>query len=565
MSIRTKAASLGVAAIMVASLAGAALADSTVSNTATPTGPVVRAAGFVGTASYTFTENAVNQFPAGGFVLTIDISDAQGGRTVHFDKTASSLVLSPDSLALSAAFSTSNDYTLVITSLTSNIVQNETLGIGGLKVKADGTAALGAIRTRYSLNTAAFDLGGKGLTTSTGRISGGAGAPSGAGTFDIALDAGSPLFTNDAQAYGVTPDTDGNGPIVFTDGANTESAGTVVAGAVALGVQTITSTQARTYAHAQFTPVSQTHALLACNGGPVDPIPAQSFGVCALASIGTVVDSVAADAPNKVYIQRGLVNSQPWVSAAGDGRIFLNERTTGAAGNGSSSGYIAAGSTITLTLDPALGVKFSVPPTATSAVWAASSIGTTTALTGGAATVATVTPGASSVADPFGTTAAATAGAIGFSNLYVNDSPVLFENKAVTEGAANVLTPAANWTNGHAATTAVGQDRIARTDGTALGLQVGPGRPRPRQRWRGRPLARSPERHVHRRLGVGGRRDLPHHDQWRVRRVRGRCRGGERDGRDCHQRQERRPLVGRQRHSQQHRGWHGRCADRHHR
>ncbi len=57
-------------------------------------------------------------------------------------------------------------------------------------------------------------------------------------------------------------------------------------------------------------------------------------------------------------VQRGLPNRLPF------GQLHLDERTTGAEGNGTSAGLLAAGTVISLSLPADSGVVFSEPPTA---------------------------------------------------------------------------------------------------------------------------------------------------------------------------------------------------------
>jgi hypothetical protein len=120
--------------------------------------PIIRAGGYgATTAAYSYSEpeflpdtfppiSGSILFPIDGFVWTIDISDAQGNRRVHFDTSVAPTLVGPGSLDLSASFL--NDYTLEVVSGTSNPLQVEQLSVQGLKVKADANAALGNIRTR---------------------------------------------------------------------------------------------------------------------------------------------------------------------------------------------------------------------------------------------------------------------------------------------------------------------------------------------------------------------------------------------------------------------------------
>jgi hypothetical protein len=331
-----KAISIGVSAALLGSLLavfipGTALGASV---SATTTAAVPRDGGYVGTASIKIEEAAVGEFPTTAFNITIGILDANDAPTVTFDTTASSLVLSPDSLDPSAVFLDAR--TLRVTVGTSNSGQLEALTIGGLKIQAEDDAALGAIKTYYmlsaALNGSPGDLGGRAAIPASGKLS--ADVPSGTTTpIPYTLDAGSPAFAATA-----TPAPPGiiTGPMAFA-GANAESKDITAPGPPA------TLAVATAFDHANGTVITQTRTRTTCVGAFAMP------DACFLPSIGSVVDSLDAYTSLPVPgVQRGLANSQHAAN------VYLDERWLG-------DPYLTKGAVVTLKLDAALGVKFSGP------------------------------------------------------------------------------------------------------------------------------------------------------------------------------------------------------------
>ncbi len=336
--------------------------------------PIIRAGGFGSTtAAYTYSEpeflpdtfppiSGSILFPIDGFTWTIDISDAQGNRRVHFDTSVAPGLVGPDSLDFTdpgcgAWFL--NDYTLQVTSCSSNPLQIEQLTVQGLKVKADANAALGNIRTRYMLSTSRFTFGGNGANTAYAFIDVLAALP-GTAAFGV------------VDFSGIILPTQGDvGQLNFSDASGLAALACMAFGCPATeSVNVITATppnpsdvqilvtSLRTKPHAIGTLVWQDQGSLStCEGVLPTPAGIHNYGRCALPSIGTVVDSLklTSSAPT---VQRGLPNRLPF------GTVGIEERTTGAEGNGSSSGLLAAGTVISLTLDSTQGVVFSEPPTA---------------------------------------------------------------------------------------------------------------------------------------------------------------------------------------------------------
>ena len=86
---RTKAASLAVAAALLAPLVATFGAPTAFASTSvTSAGTVLPGGTSGGTASFTFTENSANAFPTSGGNLVVGITDYAGGSTVHFVGTA---------------------------------------------------------------------------------------------------------------------------------------------------------------------------------------------------------------------------------------------------------------------------------------------------------------------------------------------------------------------------------------------------------------------------------------------------------------------------------------------
>jgi len=325
--------------------------EATVTNTAV--GTLVGGGGYVGTGEYRITEScaltarpfgcyAPDVFPVNGFEMFIRIRDANGDNTVHFDTTASSVVLSPATLGLSASFF--DDSTLVVTSANSDPFIVETLIIGGLKVSADVGARVGAIQTTYALahrsgsssidDPLDIDFGGKVAYESTGFLF--FSVPAGfVWSFPIQLDPSSREFTA-TDALGQ------DGPLNILAGATAESQ--VIWGAnPAFGLLQEVWTNDFLNPHAAGTRVSQDHLARNCD----TPWPGSFHTLdifCVLPSIGSVGGGLGLSTSQVPFIQRGLPNGQ---LAA---QVFLSEQ---------SYGQIAAGTVITLKLDPAAGVKFS--------------------------------------------------------------------------------------------------------------------------------------------------------------------------------------------------------------
>jgi len=317
--------------------------EATVTNTAI-TG-IARGGPYAGTGEYRITETYTDSFPTNGFKMYVRIRDYANGNTVHFDTTASSVVLSPSSLGLSAAFV--DDSTLVVTSTQSDPMILETLIIGGLKVKADVGAATGAIRTYYSLahrwngtqldDPLSIDFGGKVTATSTGWLWTffGNTYPAGTTAPTIQLAPGSDPFTDSGGPNGTLDITDVN-PLYSESVWINSASDPYFAGS---WLQDL-NTDPFEYWHVNGTAVSQEHYARNCDT-PWGIAPSSIDFVCRLPSIGTVGDALLLSSTSTM-IQRGLPNGQL------AGMVRIDEQT---------AKQIPAGTVITVKLDSALGVK----------------------------------------------------------------------------------------------------------------------------------------------------------------------------------------------------------------
>ncbi len=460
---------------VIAGIPGSVIGNAVPTTPFNQASPIVRAGGYGSTtAAYSYSEpeflpdafppiSGAILFPIDGFTWTIDISDAQGNRRVHFDTSVAPTLVGPGSLDLSASFL--NDYTLQVVAGSSNPLQVEGLSVQGLKVKADANAALGAIRTRYVLDTDRFTFGGNGSNTAYAYIEPFTALP-GTNAFGVVTVAGI-----------ILPTQGDVGQLNFSSLSGLDAALCVVLGCVPTAsesVNVITATpptfpdgfqvlvtSARAKTHAVGTLVWQDQGTLQSCEGAV-PSGIHFYGVCALPSIGTVVDSLKLTS-NQPTVQRGLPNRLPF------GTLGLEERTTGAEGNGSSSGLLAAGTVISLKLDSTQGVVFSEPPTAKVTWTKAAALGylcgdfrdnlkvgdqQVQLDCGGLARGALMVP-----YFWFNTTASFGPTGDYRGNLFINDDPYSFENRkavVITDNTGATVTPSTNYD--HEAYVAVGQD-----------------------------------------------------------------------------------------------------------
>ena len=459
---------------VIGAIPGSVLGNAVPTTPFNQASPIIRAGGYgATTAAYSYSEpellpdyfppvSGATLFPVSGFAWTIDISDAQGNRRVHFDTSVAPTLVGPGSLDLSASFL--NDYTLQVVAGSSNPLQVEGLSVQGLKVKADANAALGNIRTRYVLDTDRFTFGGNGSSTAYAYVEPFTALP-GTNAFGV------------VTVVGVILPTQGDvGQLNFSGLSGVDAALCVAFGCVPTAsesVNVITATlptipdafqvlvtSARTKTHAVGTLAWQDQGTLNSCEGAI-PSGIHFYGVCALPSIGTVVDSLKLTS-NQPTVQRGLPNRLPF------GTLGIEERTTGAEGNGSSAGLLAAGTVISLKLDSTQGVVFSEPPTARVTWTKAAALGylcgpdfqgvvggqQVTFECGGLARGALMVPYIwfNTTAD-FGPTGDYRG------NLFINDGPATFENRKavpVTDNTAATVTPSTNYD--HAPFVAVGQD-----------------------------------------------------------------------------------------------------------
>ncbi|MBI3749846.1 MAG: hypothetical protein HY262_13525, partial [Chloroflexi bacterium] len=276
-----KAISFGMSAALVASLftfiaAGTALAAPGTASVGSA-GSVPRAGTSATAATFTFTEDVANDWGFTSSVpgtLTVTIKDSGNNPTVHFTGTAT--LVAPDSLGASVSVG-DNSFTVTLTD--NDPLNAEKFSVQGLKIKADGAAALGAIKTTY---------------TGTGGLSGYFdAAPKASGTLVNTVFIGQTLaLVNVTSVCDFAATGGGNGSYVFA--SPTESV-TGTASANVGGQQTLT-TAAFTAGHAAGTAVTQTLAACAAAAGT-------------LASAGTVVDSLALTVDDGPFgVQPGLFN-----------------------------------------------------------------------------------------------------------------------------------------------------------------------------------------------------------------------------------------------------------------
>lgn len=312
MSIGRKAFSVGVSAALLASLLITAAAPAALASISqTSAGNVAQGTTSAGTATFLFTENGPAALTTTG-TMTVTILDSASNPTVTWAGTP--VVSAPGSLGASASL-LGNQLNIAINGYDNANV--ETISITGLKVKASGSAAAGAVRATISDNAgnAIYTAFTSGTTTATGRLAQAYGI--GTTSFIVANDPGS-CFFGGTNAVTVGSETLG--------GIGVSPINTPVA-----GQQTITSAASAT-SHLANEVVSQT--VPNCN-------------LTALASPANVVQaaSVSYDGPLTVY---------PGESNSSAGDIYLEEP---------AAGFLAGGTKVTYTLATD-GVVFSGTPSA---------------------------------------------------------------------------------------------------------------------------------------------------------------------------------------------------------
>ncbi len=143
-----KAASLGLAATLLATLGAAiAAAPALASTSVTSAGSMSPGTTSVGTASFTLTENSVNGFPNASGTVTVTITDSASASTVHFSGTP--VLSAPGSLGATVALGPAGTSFTVTTRGADNL-NIEPITVSGLRISADAGAALGPIKAAMS-------------------------------------------------------------------------------------------------------------------------------------------------------------------------------------------------------------------------------------------------------------------------------------------------------------------------------------------------------------------------------------------------------------------------------
>ncbi len=270
-----KAISVGMSATLLASLFTTIAATAVLAAPATAVtsvGSVPRAGTSTSAGSFSFTEDDVDVDDWQSGTLTVTILDNDGDPTVHFVGTGT--LTAPGSLDASLSV---GDNSFTVTIEDGDDLNRELFTVSGLKIKADGDAALGAILTTY-VGTGDFEDYFDSALKATGTLAN-----------TIFATATSALV----NVTSVCPFVVSGANVIFTSPTDSKAASAVTA--VVGGQQTLT-VAATTAGHAAGTSVSQVLAACVASAGT-------------LASAGTVVDSLklsVATGPNGV--QPGLFN-----------------------------------------------------------------------------------------------------------------------------------------------------------------------------------------------------------------------------------------------------------------
>jgi hypothetical protein len=374
-----KAISIGVTAALLGSLMVALVPSVAVGATATitKTADIPRGNDFVGTSSIKICEDVgdVDEWDGDGYTILFAIRDSENGTDVAFDESAPAPTTGPDSVAATFSWATAGaDRVFVVEVSSTNESRVECLTINGLKISAGPDAALGDIQLRYSIYSSDqdWDMGGDTRLWASGKLGEGYGVTE--DFVEVVLDIG-PYYHQDGDDLGRFGRTGANasGPLAFLPLGPAEIGGSHAEdidvinpiNAPSGGVQDLNlAAPGFTKTHAGNDPVVQ-NVLLDCvasSGGFLTLLAAYTWErECNLAPIGTVVDALWAgawwhgwtDLDDLPLVQRGLQNSQ---EAAG---IIMGEWKPV---SGEDS-YIPKGktATVTLALDPAMGVRWSSP------------------------------------------------------------------------------------------------------------------------------------------------------------------------------------------------------------
>jgi hypothetical protein len=142
-NVTKKAASVGLALSIVATLCATIAAPAALASTAVTSAGTVPVGGTsAGTASFTFTENGPGGFPASGGTLIVTIKDSVSNSTVHF--TGTPTIVAPGSLGATVAI-TGAGSSFTVTAVASDTATPEIITVSGLRISADAGAALGPI------------------------------------------------------------------------------------------------------------------------------------------------------------------------------------------------------------------------------------------------------------------------------------------------------------------------------------------------------------------------------------------------------------------------------------
>ncbi|MEA2609370.1 MAG: hypothetical protein QOJ75_1613, partial [Chloroflexota bacterium] len=140
----TRTVSLGLTAILLATLAAVGVAVPALASTSVTSAGSVQPGGIsAGTASFTMTENAAAGFSNAGGTLVVTITDSLGASTVHF--TGTPLLSAPGSVRATVALGSAGT-SVVVTTLGADDVNVEQITVSGLRISADAGAAAGPIK-----------------------------------------------------------------------------------------------------------------------------------------------------------------------------------------------------------------------------------------------------------------------------------------------------------------------------------------------------------------------------------------------------------------------------------
>ncbi len=202
MNTRMKAASLAVAAALLASLVATFGAPAAFASTiVTSAGTVLPGGTSSGTASFTFTENSASSFPTSGGNLVVGITDFAGGSTVHFVSTP--VLAAPSSLGASVVLGPSGN-SFTVTTTGSDSFHVEQITVSALRISAYAGAASGAINATLSGSLA-------------GAVNGGSFTASGVLQTPVGTTATSSVIVNVTSSCGFAVTGGSNSNVAFAD------------------------------------------------------------------------------------------------------------------------------------------------------------------------------------------------------------------------------------------------------------------------------------------------------------------------------------------------------------